>query len=323
MIDFPIDAVYTWTDLAAPEAPNVPAASARANRFRDLGTLRWSIRGLLRFAPWLRTVFVATDGRVPPGLPADPRIRVVPHDAFFRHPEDLPTYSSYAIEANLGFLPGLAEHFVYLNDDMFVGRPLDPSELFEADGRAICRFEDPLPGRGPLARLYSRLRGDQRLRVQLETAHLAEQVLGLRHPAVRRRRWLRSAHQAAPARASALRSLWDHPRLGPRLRRVSARRFRGWGDVCPFSLMALVACHQGLARAAAPLPNMLVCLRDDRLDDDAPFRRLLAQRPALFCVNDDLSDHLGPAATARVEAFLGAYFAPLDGAARTSADKGS
>ena len=46
-------------------------------------------------------------------------VRYLPADA-------LPTFSSHAIESRLHHVPDLAEHFLYSNDDMFFGRPVDP-----------------------------------------------------------------------------------------------------------------------------------------------------------------------------------------------------
>ena len=47
----------------------------------------------------------------------------------------LPTFNSHAIESALHRLPDLAEHFVYFNDDFFLGRPLGPGGVLQP-GRA-------------------------------------------------------------------------------------------------------------------------------------------------------------------------------------------
>ena len=322
---FPIDAVYTWSSLDLESDRESLArrlrgvrgvtASARSDRrFRDLGTLNWSIRGLLRFAPWIRTVHIITDGRTPPDLPADARIRVVPHAAFFRDPAHLPTFNSYSIESNLGFISGLAEHFVYFNDDMFLGRPAEPDMFFDAEGHAACRFDDPLPRHRLLSRLYCRIRRDQRLSTQVFSAHVARWLFmkgGRGHPAARGTRMLRTIHQASAARASVLRALWDRPGIGAEIRRVSARPFRGWEDVCPFTLMAFVACDEGTAYAGRMVPSATFFVRDEDLAGTAPFRALLDARPALFCLNDEV-DRQPDLARVRIDALLAEYFVGLD-----------
>jgi hypothetical protein len=321
---FPIDAVYTWVDLdgrgdrgALEErlqaVGGAPRAAIAPKRFRDLGTLGWSVRALLHYAPWIRTVHVVTDGRVPRDLPCDPRIRVVSHAACFRDVTHLPTFNSLAIEANLGFVPGLAEQFIYFNDDVFLGRPAAPQLFFDADGRAICRFDAPLPRRGRLWRLYAGFGLDPRLATQVLSADLVRRLIdekSQQHPAATGRRLPRTTHQAFAARASVLRALWDYRHIGAEVRRVSASPFRSREDVCPFTLMALVACHENLARAGSKVRSAVRFVRDRHLGDEIPFRDLLDERPAMFCLNDDVRRRPDLART-RIVAFLAAYFADL------------
>lgn len=47
-------------------------------------------------------------------------------------PKDcLPIFNASAIEMNIHRIEGLAEHFLYMNDDMFIGRPLKPEAFFK------------------------------------------------------------------------------------------------------------------------------------------------------------------------------------------------
>ena len=148
-----VDAVYTWVDGADPwhreaASAGVPAL-ARAlgveHRFRDFGaasTLRYSLRSLARHAPWLRRVWVVTAGpsQRPRWLrvaasPGEPGVHLVHHASIFP-PEAiaqgaLPTFNSCAIELNLHRIPGLAECFLYLNDDVLLLRALElPRDLW-------------------------------------------------------------------------------------------------------------------------------------------------------------------------------------------------
>jgi hypothetical protein len=65
-------------------------------------------------------------------------VRIVRSEEFFRDPGMLPTHNSQAVEAQLHLIPGLSEHFIYSNDDMFIGRPLRPEVFFSPGG--ISRF---------------------------------------------------------------------------------------------------------------------------------------------------------------------------------------
>ena len=88
----------------------------------------------------MRRIHLVTAGQVPDWLdPSHPQVAVVDHSAIL--PADaLPTFNSHAIESALHRVPDLAEHFVYLNDDFFLGRPLGPEAFFSPAGLAAVWF---------------------------------------------------------------------------------------------------------------------------------------------------------------------------------------
>jgi hypothetical protein len=147
-IHFPVDAVYTWVDGSDPAwqrrratvvgEPYHPQA-ANAARFLSRDELRYSLRSLHMYAPWIRHVYLVTDQQVPAWLDtAHPGITVVDHREIFTDPTALPTFNSHAIESQLHHIEGLAEHFLYFNDDVFLGRPTVPQHFFLANG--ISKF---------------------------------------------------------------------------------------------------------------------------------------------------------------------------------------
>ncbi|MFT3888582.1 MAG: Stealth CR1 domain-containing protein [Arachnia sp.] len=161
-----IDVVFTWVDGADPEwrarkqrrlheLGMVPRHQTAANeaRFTQASELRYALRALARFAPWVRRVFVVTEGHRPPWLAEEyPSAVVVRHDEIFADPTALPTFNSHAIESRLHHIPGLAERYLYLNDDFFLGRYLHPSEFFTADGKArVFLANDRIPAGTPSA----------------------------------------------------------------------------------------------------------------------------------------------------------------------------
>lgn len=147
-VTFGVDAVYTWVDGddlrwqgARKEARTrvasqvLPTADDRG-RFTSHDELRYSLRSLEYFAPWIRRVHLVTAGQTPKWLNAsDERLNVVDHRDLFANPTDLPTFNSHAIEAQLHNIRGLTEHFIYMNDDVFLGRPLSPSKFFTPSGQ--------------------------------------------------------------------------------------------------------------------------------------------------------------------------------------------
>eukprot|EP00755_Sulcionema_specki_P009618 Sspe_Gene.44208::Locus_21657_Transcript_2_2_Confidence_0.667_Length_728::g.44208::m.44208/K08239/GNPTAB; UDP-N-acetylglucosamine-lysosomal-enzyme len=138
----PIDAVYTWVNGSDPWFRRLAdryAVAEPSMRFEDHGELKYSLRSLATYAPWIRYVFIVTDGQVPHWLNvADPKVRVVPHHALFPNTSHLPTFSSPAIEMHLHRIPGLTRRFLYLNDDVFLGSHVSPHDFFsDREGHLI------------------------------------------------------------------------------------------------------------------------------------------------------------------------------------------
>lgn len=102
-------------------------------RFRDNGFLRYWFRGVEKFAPWVRKIHFVTDGQKPEWLDANnPKINLVNHKDFIPA-QFLPTYNSVVIERYIHKIPGLAEHFVYFNDDFYITNNV-PEERFFRNG---------------------------------------------------------------------------------------------------------------------------------------------------------------------------------------------
>src|SRR5690606_2915718 len=112
-IVFPIDVVYAWVDgddpawLEKKEAvtaslgrvgfSRLHASSVAQRRFRSRDELRYSLRSLEMFAPWVRNVYLVTDNQVPEWLDVSvPGIRVIDHSELFRDAL-LPTFNSHVI----------------------------------------------------------------------------------------------------------------------------------------------------------------------------------------------------------------------------------
>ncbi|WP_433369149.1 stealth family protein [Actinoplanes sp. CA-142083] len=152
-VGFPIDVVYTWVDGGDPAWRERKAAALRENgwvaevsgqaandsRFASRDELRYSLRALHSFAPWVRHIFLVTDDQVPAWLDTTRTdLTVVSHKEIFGDTGRLPTFNSQAIESRLHRIPGLSEHFLYLNDDVFLARPVPPEMFFTPGG--LTRF---------------------------------------------------------------------------------------------------------------------------------------------------------------------------------------
>ncbi|WP_354598289.1 stealth family protein [Streptomyces sp. JL1001] len=148
---FPIDVVYTWVDDADPvwragkdtvrrsldpgRAGEMHEQADNGARYTSRDELRYSLRSIHQYAPWVRNIYLVTAGQAPGWLNTEhPGLRVVDHREIFSDPGALPTFNSHAIESQLHHIAGLSEHFLYLNDDVFFGRPVTPDHFFHTNG---------------------------------------------------------------------------------------------------------------------------------------------------------------------------------------------
>ncbi|WP_226338257.1 stealth family protein [Arthrobacter sp. UM1] len=144
-IDFEIDVVFSWVDgndkdfqryrASFMENAVVGEGDDAEARFRQINELKYALRSIHMFAPWVRRIYICTDSAVPAWLnPDHEQIRIVRAADHFEDPSVLPVFNSQAIEAQLQNIKGLSEHFLYSNDDMFFGRPLGPDMFFSPGG---------------------------------------------------------------------------------------------------------------------------------------------------------------------------------------------
>ncbi len=143
-ITFDIDIVFSWVDGASIEWQRARARRMESYvigegdgaeaRYRQIDELKYALRSVNLFAPWIRKIFIVTDSPVPAWLDEHPRVTIVRSEDFFPDLSALPTHNSHAIESQLHHIDGLSEHFLYSNDDMFFGRPVSPSMFFSPGG---------------------------------------------------------------------------------------------------------------------------------------------------------------------------------------------
>ena len=118
------------------------AENTGAKRYVQHDELRYALRSAHRHAPWIRRIFIVTDRQRPAWLAEHPKVTVVDHREIIPA-ELLSSVSSACIEGYLDRIPGLAERFIYGNDDMFFNRRARPKDFFDDSGRPIVRIARP------------------------------------------------------------------------------------------------------------------------------------------------------------------------------------
>jgi hypothetical protein len=301
-----IDVVFSWVDGTDPAWLSCRAGwlaravvgdgDATAARIRQIDELRYALRSVDQNAPWVRRIFIVTDSRLPGWLIADhPKITVVRASEHFSDPAALPTFNSHAVESQLHHIDGLAEYFLYCNDDMFFGRPVAPSMFFTPAG--ISRFiESPVRiGGGAVAPSRSghenAARNNRRLLAErfgyLITRHLA--------------------HSPAPLRRSVLAEL--EAEFPDEFGATQASRFRSATDISVTN--SLYHYYALLTGRAVPRESARACYVDTTAHDGLSLLADLSVRrdADFFCLNDGSEpevDEIYRAMT--VSNFLAGYF---------------
>ncbi|KAF9978492.1 Xanthine phosphoribosyltransferase 1 [Actinomortierella ambigua] len=135
------------------KADSHEVAQVTSKRFRDMDELRYSVRSALQYsADAIRNIHLMVSP-VPDSPTADPSsflvssqtqspdwfdaaarqpkmFQLVNHADFFALKEHLPSFNSLAIEANMDNISGLSPNFLYLNDDIFLGRRLNTADFW-------------------------------------------------------------------------------------------------------------------------------------------------------------------------------------------------
>ena len=159
-----IDAVIAWVDGSDPalikrqqkylkSELNKNPPGAEKTRFNSLNEIKYCLISILKFAPYLRKIFIVTDQQDPNIYPLVQKyfpkrisdIHIVDHQEIFQGFESfLPTFNSICISNMLWKIKGLSDQFIYFNDDVFIVRPTNPSTFFK-NNKPVLRGKWRLP----------------------------------------------------------------------------------------------------------------------------------------------------------------------------------
>lgn len=289
-----IDAIYTWVDgvdngasrLALPNSP-----LAEPFRFRDNGELKYSLRSLALYAPWIETIYIVTNGQRPAWLSTlDSRIHIVHHEDIFPEIHHLPTFNSHAIESHLHRITGLGAYYLYFNDDVFLGKSVSLSDFIDPCGRMIVRTEpwgvwSLSPPFQPHDQAYRR------------SNQLLDRAYGYN-------RWRRNPahvpHFICKSLMCEVARKWE-----PHFSRTSANRVRSPHDIAPIYLYNGFLVSSGVDHkelvvgAGVGVATQEYCLAENR---QKHLLRIQEERPKFFVIQD--APDLGPNARGSLARFL-------------------
>ena len=305
-VPFDIDLVFSWVDGTDLEFQRARARQMQSYvvgegddheaRFRQLDELRYALRSVHLFAPWIRRIFVVTDSPRPHWLADHPKVTIVRSEEFFADPSVLPTHNSQAVESQLQHIPGISEHFIYSNDDMFFGRPVSPDMFFSPGG--VTKFIEATTRIGLGENNPSRSGFENSARVNRRLLQERFSRVTTRH----------LEHAATPLRKSVLLEMEEE--FAEDFTRTAASTFRASTDISVtnsfyhyYALMTGRAVVQTQARVKYVETTLKIALKE--MDS------LLKQRSYdFFCLNDGSAPEISvERRTAAVVSFLERYFA--------------
>lgn len=304
-ITFDIDMVFSWVDGSSLEFQRARARRLESYvvgegddheaRFRQLDELRYALRSIYLFAPWVRTIYIATDSPRPAWLAEHPRVRLMRSEEFFSDTSVLPTHNSHAVESQLHNIKGLSEHFLYSNDDMFFGRPISPEMFFSSGG--VTQFIPSVMRIGGGDSDPSRSGFENAARVNRALLQERFGVTITRH----------LEHAATPLRRSVMRDL--EAEFPDDFARTAAATFRQATDVSVTN--SLYHYYAQATGRAVPTTDPKVRYVDTTAREGVrQMKRLLKRRNFdFFCLNDGSFPELDGEERARaVRWFLERYF---------------
>jgi hypothetical protein len=248
-----------------------------SGRYRDNDELRFNLRALEKFYPDHGHIFIVTDGQVPHWMRPCEGLTLVDHHDLIPTAA-LPIFDSGHIESYLHHIPGLAEKFIYLNDDVFFGAQVDPNEWFGANGVAVFTETAAVPD-------YDTLQPNESALVNASV--LSKHWLTRRYP-----KYLHAprifAHSPRPMFKSVLHELEEAaPELFAQVRKTI---FRSW-QVPPIvpDLVPRWMLHTGRAALQSLEP---LYISSGAENAEHQFQGLIADFGSIpfFCINDTSDD---------------------------------
>ena len=300
-----IDFVITWVDMNDPkwqeeffryahDKKNTKNGVSKA-RFRENGFLKYWFRGVEKFAPWVRKIHFVTSGQKPDWLDENnPKINLVNHKDIIPG-LFLPTYNSTVIERYMHKIPGLAEHFVYFNDDFYIIDDVSKERFFQ-DGLpcdiAVFDFNPPW------SQWYKRIKNN----IQLINRHFDKREVMAQHHDKWfgksygfKARWnyllkpygkfitLKVPHNAQPYLKTTFEEVWAA--AGEALTETSSNRFRALTDYTPELFRTWQICRGNFQPYNTYKDTKMFPLM---IRPKQAVKAIYKQRYTLICLNDNV-----------------------------------
>jgi len=290
-----IDFVYTWYNsadeatrrireeiLAKYEERSDTSSDAKfKGRYQDNDELKYSLRSVAKYAPWVRKIFIVVgDGQPLPGWlnPYHPKIQIVRHSQFYPSDDSkLPTFNSLSIESCLHRIRGLSDFFVYFNDDIFLGNEVWPGTFVNNWGQAKIWIDEWRTNEGHVSsnddgHTAAEKNTNNLLRELVRNRKSESSIIGktmLHMVKVMTKQMMGTAEDAAPDRFHSLRH----------------QQFRSRKSISPIMFASMLCVLRGHCENAA-VPSSYFSNINEEPHPRKVFDDIRHQKPMFFCLNN-------------------------------------
>jgi len=184
----PIDVVIPWVDgndekhqskmLPYVEDKSKIQSEKFRTRFDHVNEIKFAVDSILKYAPFVRNIFLVTDNQTPDFLAKKDNVEfykevsIIDHSIIFSGYEKyLPTFNNRPIDTCLHRIPNLAEHFIYFNDDVFLINKTQPEDFFK-NGWPILRGEWTKFEEDKIKKMFKKPKVGHKTAQQLGAKHL-------------------------------------------------------------------------------------------------------------------------------------------------------
>jgi hypothetical protein len=225
-----IDAVVTWVDgtdakhradflRAAGDKKNLtlknlPSGQSQA-RYFDNNEIEYCVKGIRSYMPWIRHIFLVTARQTPrfleTGMDEKLGVNIIDHEVIFREYEwALPTFNSRSIETVLHRIPGIADRYIYFNDDFIPINRSHPSDFYDGDRVVIRGHWERLEHYGPISTIgaAAALQVLDRISKKERSAHLLAQMRAARMAGFTHK-YFSAAHAPHPIHTDTLKAFFS------------------------------------------------------------------------------------------------------------------
>ncbi|KAF2073051.1 hypothetical protein CYY_005634 [Polysphondylium violaceum] len=147
-----IDAVYIWLDesdsnyLKKRKEEGFELDRNNTNDYRQLDQLKYSLRSLDTYAPWIQNIWIISDDQIPSWYHSNEnnqKLQFISLEVLYSNRSHLPTFNRLSIESNLYNLPEQVSNcFLYFNENVVLKSPVNPTDFFDENFNQVLFESD-------------------------------------------------------------------------------------------------------------------------------------------------------------------------------------